>query len=153
MDLHNPRHDSMIGDHTARSFKYKLRMTARALWTTLTRNSAQTAENTPDPRLRGRTYSVPFARVWDESLKVIESSPRWKLIDADEGRGVIRAEATTLVLRFVDDVRLRIKLDQNALTRVDMRSSSRVGRGDLGANARRIRRFFRELDRRLGVSG
>lgn len=127
-------------------------MAANGLMRALTQNSAQTSANAPDPRLRGRTYAVPFAQVWDESIQMIESSSGWKLIEADEGRGMIKAEATTPVFHFVDDVRLRIKLDEDALTRVDMRSASRVGRGDLGTNARRIRRFFKDLDRRLGLS-
>lgn len=142
----------MIKYPTAASLTERLEVTGKALWTTLTRNSAQTAESAVDPKLRGRTYFVPFAKVWDETLDLIRSSSRWRLIEADEGRGVIRAEVTTVVFRFVDDVRLRVKLDHNALTRVDMRSASRVGRGDLGTNARRIRRFFRALDNRLGVS-
>jgi uncharacterized protein (DUF1499 family) len=126
---------------------------ASRIWRALTQNSAQTHEDADDPRLRGRTYFVPFATVWDEILKMIESHPRWKLLRADEGAGLIHAEATTRLFRFVDDVRFKVKLDQNALTRVDMWSASRVGRGDLGVNARRIGRFFRELDRRLGVEG
>jgi uncharacterized protein (DUF1499 family) len=32
---------------------------------------------------------------------------------------------------------------------VDLTSQSRVGRGDLGVNARRIARFLHALDRRL----
>ncbi len=121
------------------------------IWKSLTQNSAQTRENADDTRLRGRTYVVPFATVWDEIIKMIESHPRWKLIRADEGTGLIHAEARTPVFRFVDDVRFKLKLDRNALTRVDMWSASRVGRGDLGTNARRIARFYRDLDRRLGV--
>lgn len=124
---------------------------ARSIWRGLTENAAQTSAKAEDPRIRGRTYSVPFARVWDEMLGMIRSNKRWTLVDADEGRGSIRAEASTPVLGFVDDVWFRVKLDQNALTRVDMRSASRVGRGDLGTNARRINRFFRALDRRLGL--
>ncbi len=96
---------------------------------------------------------IPFAKVWDEIIEMIESKPRWTLVSADEGTGLIHAEARTLVFRFVDDVRFKLKLDQNALTRVDMWSASRVGKGDIGTNARRIRRFYRQLDRRLGVAG
>lgn len=70
--------------------------------------------------------------------------------DADDVTGVIRAEARTPVFRFVDDVEIRIGLDADAQTRVDLTSASRVGRWDLGTNARRIRGFLRGLDRRLG---
>jgi uncharacterized protein (DUF1499 family) len=128
-------------------------MVANKIWEALTQNTAQTSDQAEDPRLRGRTYVIPFARVWDEIIEMIESRSRWTLISADEGTGLIHAEARTFVFRFVDDVRFKLKLDQNALTRVDMWSASRAGRGDLGTNARRIRRFYRQLDRRLGVGG
>ncbi|HSG82311.1 MAG TPA: DUF1499 domain-containing protein [Gemmatimonadota bacterium] len=118
----------------------------------LTTNSAQTSEEAEDPRLRGRTYMVPFATVWDEIIRMIKEHPRQNLVRANEDRGMIGFEATTLVLRLVGDVRIKVKLDRNALTRVDMWSQSRVGKGDLGANRRRIARFFRDLDRRLGLS-
>ncbi len=128
-------------------------MVFSGLLNALSQNSAQTSEDAEDPRLRGRTYHVPFATVWDEITNMIQTQPRWKLIRADEGSGLIRAEATTRVFRLIDDVRFKVKLDRNALTRVDMWSASRVGKGDLGVNARRIARFYRDLDRRLGVSG
>jgi uncharacterized protein (DUF1499 family) len=118
----------------------------------LTTNSAQTSADAEDPRLRGRTYMVPFAAVWDEIIQMIRDHRRHSLVRANEDKGMITFEAKTPVFRFVDDVRIKVKLDQNALTRVDMWSQSRVGKGDLGVNTRRIARFFRELDRRLGVS-
>ena len=83
---------------------------------------------------------------------MVETNRRWELLRADEGSGLIWAEATTPVLRFVDDVRFKLKLDKDALTRVDMWSASRVGKFDLGTNTRRIARFYRELDRRLETS-
>lgn len=113
-------------------------------------NSAETRPTAEDPRLSGRTYHIPFATVWDSILAMIKARRRWRLIYADEASGIIKAEASRL-LRTVDDVRLRVSLDDNALTRVDMRSVSRTGRADLGVNTRRIGRFFRELDRKLGV--
>jgi uncharacterized protein (DUF1499 family) len=122
------------------------------IWQALTENSAQTRENAEDPRLRGRTYMVPFAKVWDEIIDMIDNHPRWGLLRADEGSGLIHAEARTLIFSFVDDVRFKLKLDHNALTRVDMWSASRKGKGDLGTNKRRIARFYRQLDRRLDVS-
>jgi uncharacterized protein (DUF1499 family) len=126
-------------------------MVADGLLKLLTQNSAQTSEAAEDPRLCGRTYFVPFATVWDEMIQMIKAQPRWRLVRANEDKGLIRVEATSRVFKLVDDVRLKIKLDDNALTRLDMWSSSRKGRGDLGTNARRIARFFRDLDRRLGI--
>jgi hypothetical protein len=57
----------------------------------------------------------------------------------------IQAVATTLLFAFRDDVMLRFT-DTPAGTRVDMRSASQIGEHDLGQNARRIRRFFADLD-------
>ncbi len=127
-------------------------MSPSRLLEALKENRARTDPAHPDPSLRGRTYAIPFARVWEEALALASGGLRgWTLQEADEDLGIMRAEAATLVFRFVDDVMVRISLDADAQTRVDMTSASRVGRGDLGANARRIRRFFRVLDRRLGA--
>jgi len=48
----------------------------------------------------------------------------------------------------VDDVVVRVAED-GGRTAVNVRSASRVGRGDFGQNARNIRAFFLELDRQL----
>ena len=75
----------------------------------------------------------------------------WSLSEADEDRGIFKAESKTLVFRLVDDVQLRMSLDDYGQTRVDMISASRNGRGVFGRNARRIKKFFRVLDRRIGA--
>ena len=127
-------------------------MSLSRFWSALTKNRAQTHPKHPDPTLRGRTYAIPFAKVWAEAVAMASGGLRgWTMLEADEDLGVFRAESKTLVLSFVDDVQFRISLDENAQTRVDMTSESRVGRGDLGVNARRIRKFFTVLDRRIGA--
>lgn len=125
-------------------------MSLSRFWSALTKNRAQTHPRHPDPTLRGRTYAIPFARVWAEAVAMASGDLRgWTLLEADEDLGVFRAESKTPILSFTDDVQFRISLDENAQTRVDMTSESRVGRGDLGVNARRIRKFFRVLDKRV----
>lgn len=119
----------------------------------LTRNRAWTDPESPDPRLRGREYPVPFTVVWDAVQETIRAQRRWTVTQADARRGEIQAEARTALWRFVDDVWIRVSLDDLGLTRVDMSSASRVGRGDLGVNARRIARFLHALDRRLQPDG
>lgn len=116
----------------------------------LTRNVAETSDAPDDPRLRGRAYAIPFEDVWRAAHALAGGKLHgWRIVAADDREGIIEAEARTLVFRFVDDVTIRIRLDEDAQTRVDVRSASRKGRADLGANARRIARFFRALDRRL----
>jgi uncharacterized protein (DUF1499 family) len=116
----------------------------------LSRNHAETDIHEADPGLRGRTYAIPFEQVWQAACSLANGGlRRWHILQADDYEGLIQAEARTLVLRFVDDVLIRVYLDKNAQTRVDMQSRSRKGSVDFGTNARRIRRFFRALDRRL----
>jgi uncharacterized protein (DUF1499 family) len=73
----------------------------------------------------------------------------WQIIEATPpgGRtGAARIEAMqrTMVMRFTDDITIRIRPRADG-SRIDLRSVSRVGQHDLGANARRIRRFADEL--------
>ena len=127
---------------------------ARRLGHALTRNGAATALDHWDPRLRGRTYAIPFELVWQAARTLANGGLRgWKLIDSDDYEGIINAEVRTLVLRYVDDVRIRVYLDEDAQTRVDIESRSRKGSADFGANARRAARFMRALDRKLIPTG
>lgn len=126
----------------------------RRLVRAFSRNLAQTSINEADPRLRGRTYAIPFEQVWQGSLAMAKGGLRgWRLVSSDDYDGVIRAEARSLIFRFVDDVVIYITLDHDAQTRVDMQSSSRKGGVDLGTNARRIGKFFRVLDQKLYGTG
>lgn len=123
------------------------------IWRGLTRNRAETDPTSPDRRLRGRTYAISFDRVWNASLRLADGGLRgWHVEHADDHEGIIRAVSRTLVFRLPDDVEISIRLDENAQTRVDVRASSRKGKGDLGRNPRNIGRFFRALDRALGAT-
>lgn len=127
-------------------------MILRRLWRGLTHNAAETSAHAEDGRLRGRTYAVPFDRVWQEALRLASGGLHgWSLVEVSEQHGLIRAESKRRVLRALDDVTIRIGLDNNGQTRVDMRSAARHGRGDLGANRRRILLFLRYLDRGLAT--
>ena len=55
------------------------------------------------------------------------------------------------IVSIGDDVVIRVRAER-ASCRVDIRSASRLGRGDLGVNAARIRRFLRACERELQPS-
>jgi uncharacterized protein (DUF1499 family) len=64
----------------------------------------------------------------------------WEVYHQDREAGVIEAVDTTSIMAFKDDVVIRVRESgQGAL--IDVRSVSRVGEGDIGANAKRIREF------------
>ena len=119
----------------------------------LTQNRAHTDPASKDRRLRGRTYAIPFDKVWSESVRIAREGMRgWTVTIEDDGLGVLEAESATLIWRFIDDVHISVGLDEDGQTRVDVTSASRVGKGDLGRNPRTIARFIRTLDRALDVS-
>lgn len=120
------------------------------VWRGLTANAATTAPDATDPRLRGRTYAIPFEQVWQAALALADGGlPRWRLLKANDHDGIIRARARTALLGLEADVTIQIGLDADAQTRVDARAARRAVRADLGVNARRIASFFRALDRDL----
>ena len=76
----------------------------------------------------------------------------WEILNADPARQKIEATDTSLWFGFVDDVVIRIRLDGIGSI-VDIRSKSRVGQSDLGANARRIRAYRTQLTAALQKEG
>lgn len=74
------------------------------------------------------------------------ATPRWEVVGDDAAARRLEAVATTGLLRFKDDVVVEVRPAPEGCA-VHMRSKSRLGRGDLGANARRIRAFLARLAR------
>lgn len=91
------------------------------------------------------TIQKPVAVVTADAVRLAEEAG-WKLAKVDPARGHVEATASVSYIRFHDDVVLRIVPAQDGKSsRIDMRSVSRVGVGDLGVNARRIREFLAAL--------
>ncbi len=68
----------------------------------------------------------------------------WEVAAADPAAGRLEATATTPWFGFRDDVVVRVAPTPTG-SRIDVRSVSRVGKSDLGANAKRIRTFLARL--------
>jgi len=92
---------------------------------------------------------------YDIALALV-SKRKWVVVDQRPpapGRrdGVIEAVARTLIMGFRDDVAIRVSpLGQGA--RVDVRSASRFGLHDFGANASRIRSLLEDIDEAVGAA-
>ncbi len=70
----------------------------------------------------------------------------WQIVDANREEGRIEGTDTTFWFGFKDDVVIRITpADQGS--RIDVRSVSRVGRSDVGTNARRIENYLKKLEK------
>lgn len=68
----------------------------------------------------------------------------WHVVSSKPTEGRIEAIDTTFWYGFIDDIVIRIT-SSSGTTRLDIRSKSRVGVGDIGENARRIRGFLEKL--------
>lgn len=96
------------------------------------------------PNLRGRTLPVAPEQAVDRAREALESLPGTDVIDVDFNAGRLEAISVSRVFRFVDDVVVRVRPEGSG-SRIDVRSKSRVGKGDLGANAARIEGFMLAL--------
>ena len=72
----------------------------------------------------------------------------WRIGASDPGAGILEASAESRWFGFVDDVVVRVRPDAGG-SRIDVRSKSREGRGDFGANARRVRLYLSRLAQSL----
>jgi uncharacterized protein (DUF1499 family) len=80
-----------------------------------------------------------------ESARRAAESLGWEIAEvrppqAEGADGVLQARQVSKLFRFVDDIVVRVRPAEGGSV-VDVRSKSRDGQGDLGANAARIRAF------------
>ena len=95
------------------------------------------------PDIRPVLVDAPPARAFERALAAARAMG-WEIVDASPADGRIEATATTRWFRFKDDIVVRVAPDA-ARTRIDIRSMSRIGRSDLGTNAKRIRAYVEKL--------
>jgi uncharacterized protein (DUF1499 family) len=75
----------------------------------------------------------------------------WTILAADDAVGRIEASDRSRWFGFTDDIVIRISASGTG-SRVDLRSSSRLGRSDLGVNAARIGNYLAALRATAGSS-
>jgi uncharacterized protein (DUF1499 family) len=113
-------------------------------------NDVKTGETPEYPDLQPRHYAQDADRVFLAAQEAGHAMSGWKLGEIDPKSRSYHAEASVTLTPFVDDVWVEVQPDGEGSV-VHVRSKSRVGKGDLGVNARRIRGFLAALDARLGV--
>jgi uncharacterized protein (DUF1499 family) len=68
----------------------------------------------------------------------------WQIVSVSPAALRIEATDTTLLFGFKDDVVIRVR-PQGTGSVLDVRSLSRIGGSDIGTNAKRVRRFLKEV--------
>ena len=119
----------------------------RAAWFTL--NDVTTGETAAYPELAPQVFERPPDEVYAAVREAAASVPRWKVVRTDDAARVVDVEVRTAFGGFTDDLTARVEPEGTG-ARVVVRSRSRVGRGDLGENARHIAALQRRLARVLG---
>lgn len=95
------------------------------------------------PDVRPLDLPIPVEDAFSEALTLVETRG-WEVLSADPAENQIEAIARSRVFGFEDEVAVRVT-DIETGSRIDMRSRSRLGQIDRGANARRIEAFLTEL--------
>ena len=114
-------------------------------------NEVETGMTPEYPEIQPHYYSTSPDRIYEEARAAVDDLESWTVVSSESATFEIEAERTTRVFRFVDDVTIRVEPVTEFVSQVYVRSASRVGRSDLGQNARNIEEFFVELDERLGA--
>ena len=105
--------------------------------------------NVPDAQRRAYPDIQPLAlpRPPAQAFQMAQQVARdmgWDIVAVVPSEGRIEATDTTWYFGFKDDVVIRV-VPGSTGSRVDVRSESRVGLGDAGTNARRVRAYLTKL--------
>lgn len=103
--------------------------------------AVQQAEAYPD--IRPLILDVPGDQAFQRAYQAAEEMG-WEIVDADATTGRIEATDRTFWFGFEDDVVIRLTPAGNR-TVLDVRSLSRVGGGDAGTNAGRVREYLEKV--------
>ena len=100
------------------------------------------------PDIEPLQYDAPAATAYKVALAVV-TKRKWNILDTQSpapGRpGDIEAVARTLIMGLRDEVVVRVT-QAGSGARIDVRSASRYGTHDFGANARRVASLLSDID-------
>jgi uncharacterized protein (DUF1499 family) len=96
------------------------------------------------PDLKGLPLDVPPGDAYQRVLAAAKAMPGWQITRDDRVHLALEGIATSRLFRFQDDFVVEVR-PRDGGSIVEMRSKSRDGKGDIGANAKRIESFFARL--------
>lgn len=124
-------------------------LVASAIWPVL--NVVETGQTPEYPDVRPHYYSAEPKRVLDEAVEAVGDVERMTVVEVDRSTSTITATRETRLMGFVDDLTITVSPVTEFVTEVNVRSASRIGKGDFGQNARNIKAYLGALDERLGA--
>jgi uncharacterized protein (DUF1499 family) len=141
---HSPIHDVSTDTSNPPQFVAVLPLRAAKAANT-TDYDAKTAQLQKEtyPDIGPLHLDAPPAQAFERALAAARGMG-WEIVASDPAQGRIEATATTFWFGFKDDIVVRIAAE-SAGSRLDVRSLSRIGKSDVGANARRIRDYLAKV--------
>ena len=107
-------------------------------WTT---NHAELEASAKRPELQPQKFDATLESVVDAIDRWAASDSAWQVVSTEEDsrNRVLKLTRTTRVFRFVDDITVRLSVeDDSRVVTLHAESQSRVGKGDLGQNPRNL---------------
>ncbi|MFN3911242.1 DUF1499 domain-containing protein [Hyphomonas sp.] len=108
-------------------------------------------KETPYPMLAPLIAANTADEGYAAALAAVEGKG-WTVVLAEPEEGRIEATQTSYWFGFKDDILIRVRSEGEGV-RIDVRSVSRVGLSDLGANAKCVRDLLDEIEARLAKGG
>lgn len=116
-------------------------------WDTPTPTDYPAANSAPQraayPRVAPLDLPLSAEEVFSLAAELVQERG-WEILAEDADEGQIEAVATSFLYGFKDEIAIRVT-ETDTGARIDLRSRSRIGQIDRGANARRITAFLDDL--------
>ncbi|MCB0364705.1 MAG: DUF1499 domain-containing protein [Bdellovibrionaceae bacterium] len=135
------------------AFYYHAKEEPKRSWVYPQGQAAQQKEHYPQVRPLDGPPGISPQVVFEQVQELAKGQKDWTILFVDEKALRLEGMATTAILRFRDDFVIEVRTvgegGDSAHAQVHMRSKSRLGRSDFGANAKRIVGFFNQIKDRL----
>jgi uncharacterized protein (DUF1499 family) len=132
---------------------FEAALPARAAWSADRYDTAEpelsALQRAGYPDIAPLRSALPVGQAFSRALALAQAMRGWSIVAVDRDRGRIEVSARTFWFGFTDDVVIRVVAEGGG-SRIDMRSASRIGGHDIGANAARIRAYLGALREAIG---
>lgn len=101
------------------------------------------------PEIQTLYLETEYGQAFDHALKAARQMPWEQIVTSEKEQGLIEAYDKLPWFGFIDDVVIRVDTTETpGRSKIDVRSVSRIGRGDIGVNAHRIREYLEAVRNR-----
>lgn len=104
-------------------------------------NCVSSGASDEEHAIEGFRFSSSPAEAWKVAGAAVARLPRTEIISQSEN--YLYAESTSALMRYVDDLELQLRAEEKVIA---VRSASRIGHSDMGANRERVEALRKLLE-------